>query len=98
MISYVKGSFGKHLKNRQIPYQSVRGPWLCSLGCRPNNGTHTLFIRSVNDDIELLISVSLCAVSSMLVSCCISVFDLFDESILVYFSVFFDPTCTPFQC
>ena len=73
--------------------------WLCSLGCRPNNGTHTLSIRSVNDDIELLISVSFCAVSSMFVSCCISVFDLFDESILVYFSVFFFyPTCTPFQC
>ena len=27
MISYVKGNFGKHLKNRQIPYQSVRGPF-----------------------------------------------------------------------
>ena len=54
-----------------------------------------LSIRSVNDDIELLISVSFCAVSSMNVSCCISVFDLFDESILVYFSVCF---CTPFQC
>ena len=26
MISHAKGSFGKHLKNRQIPYQSVRGP------------------------------------------------------------------------
>ena len=28
MISYAYGSFGKHLKNRQIPYQSVRGPFL----------------------------------------------------------------------
>ena len=28
VISYAKGTFGKHLKNRQIPYQSVRGPWL----------------------------------------------------------------------
>ena len=26
MISYAYGRFGKHLKNRQIPYQSVRGP------------------------------------------------------------------------
>ena len=26
MISCALGSFGKHLKNRQIPYQSVRGP------------------------------------------------------------------------
>ena len=25
MISYAEGSFGKHLKNRQISYQSVRG-------------------------------------------------------------------------
>ena len=28
MISDAKGSFGKHLKNRQIPYQSVRGQLL----------------------------------------------------------------------
>ena len=26
MISYAGGCFGKHLKNRQIPYQSARGP------------------------------------------------------------------------
>ena len=26
MISYAYGRFGKHLENRQIPYQSVRGP------------------------------------------------------------------------
>ena len=29
VISYIYGRFLKHLKNRQIPYQSVRGP----LGC-----------------------------------------------------------------
>ena len=33
MISYALGSFGKHLKNRQIPYQSVRGPLVPSLNC-----------------------------------------------------------------
>ena len=26
MIYYAKESFWKHLKNRQIPYQSVKGP------------------------------------------------------------------------
>ena len=26
VISYAQGSFEKHLKSRQIPYQSVRGP------------------------------------------------------------------------
>ena len=28
MISYAKGSLGKHLKNRQRPYQSVGGPFV----------------------------------------------------------------------
>ena len=32
MISYAQVSFGKHLKNRQISYQSVGGP--CWLGCK----------------------------------------------------------------
>ena len=31
MLSYASGRFGKHLKNRQIPYQSVKGP-LAPLG------------------------------------------------------------------
>ena len=47
MISYAYGSFGKHLKNSQIPYQSVRGPFPFLDGDVPRSTSYGVYISQL---------------------------------------------------